>query len=337
MTLFNVSLIFETEASTALPKMPNNEIPYYRRFQQIWDPTRIDGRTREACTRCRERRAKCDGQKPCRRCRNVNARDECQYITPKYEEHEERYSKQQMLGVELLQEVTTLQRLMDELEVEIQMRAQITAIPVSLDSEEESNDSLEDAAQELNVQEQFLPEPGKWDITLSKSGISIQTDIRNIHQLSQLLTRIASSLDIRRNPSVFSRPIGTKAMTMKLTVQWPRWHEQQYNTGLMFLEDFSTPHPNVLDIAQDIEQDLLDIILLQVVNCSPSHRRNCCEGFISRTNAKKHQTANYTALRYAVGALEKASSVGGVDYQDRAGNERICKEASVLFFMGQAP
>ncbi|RUP51496.1 hypothetical protein BC936DRAFT_147817 [Jimgerdemannia flammicorona] len=51
----------------------------YKRFQNVWDPTKTDSpkRTREACTRCRHKRAKCDGQRPCCRCRRVHA--ECIY------------------------------------------------------------------------------------------------------------------------------------------------------------------------------------------------------------------------------------------------------------------
>ncbi|RUS22811.1 hypothetical protein BC938DRAFT_475188, partial [Jimgerdemannia flammicorona] len=51
----------------------------YKRFQNVWNPTKTDSskRTREACTRCRHKRAKCDGQRPCCRCRRVHA--ECIY------------------------------------------------------------------------------------------------------------------------------------------------------------------------------------------------------------------------------------------------------------------
>ncbi|RUP49230.1 hypothetical protein BC936DRAFT_143018 [Jimgerdemannia flammicorona] len=41
-------------------------------FQSVWDPTKM--RTREACKRCHHKRAKCDGQRPCCRCRRVHTK-----------------------------------------------------------------------------------------------------------------------------------------------------------------------------------------------------------------------------------------------------------------------
>ncbi|RUS31836.1 hypothetical protein BC938DRAFT_476951 [Jimgerdemannia flammicorona] len=63
----------------------NPDIPYdYRRFQGAWKPVKIKNltRTREACERCRRKRAKCDGKEPCQRCRRVDT--EWVVLLPKY-------------------------------------------------------------------------------------------------------------------------------------------------------------------------------------------------------------------------------------------------------------
>ncbi|RUP06166.1 hypothetical protein BC936DRAFT_140445 [Jimgerdemannia flammicorona] len=187
--------------------MSNAESAFnYRYFQKVWDPTKLDGRTRDACTRCRDKRAKCDGQRPCRRCQSGN--DECVYMPPKARgARAELDENEQKLATELIRDVAIMKRSMDKLGVEIkQMKARKKAAVASKPKIEDEDYSVprlaegeEDDEDNENLpwDDQIVPglgpdhsgtESKPWLITLNKRGLRVQTDIKDTRQLFEFLS-----------------------------------------------------------------------------------------------------------------------------------------------------
>ncbi|RUS13880.1 hypothetical protein BC937DRAFT_94640 [Endogone sp. FLAS-F59071] len=278
----------------------------YRSFQQVWDPYKIDspGRTREACLRCRVKRNKCDGEKPCRRCLRLRA--ECVY------------TRQQKEQAEALREVSRLEQMLDEMGIEIvQLRQEKAA--KAIEFVEKHSDMPNDVVGKQKDQNQSVStvvlgstQTGNdtWIIKMTKKGIQLQ--INGIRQLSEFLEYMAGSSTIDREPKMTHRPIGTRAVMFISTAQYPRWHKAQ-----IFQRNKYKPLPLPLvgrvniDIAMDIEEALLNIILLQTVECSASlSGKKLSERFLSQdyhqqsqSFIQQGQSASYTGLCYAIGAV----------------------------------
>lgn len=279
----------------------------YRSFQQVWDPYKIDspGRTREACLRCRVKRNKCDGEKPCRRCLRLRA--ECVY------------TRQQSEQAEALREVSLLEQMLDEMGMEIvQLRQEKAARAIESVEKHSDVPKVIDAVEKQEDQNQSVStivlgntqaENDTWIIKMTKRGIQLQ--INGIRQLSEFLEYMAGSSTIDREPKPTHRPIGTQTMMLISTTQYPRWHKAQ----IFQRNKYPPPPPPVgrvnIDIAMDIEEALLNIILLQTVECSASlPGKKLSERFLShnyhqqsQSFIQRRQSAGYTGLCYAIGAV----------------------------------
>ncbi|RUP48449.1 hypothetical protein BC936DRAFT_144543 [Jimgerdemannia flammicorona] len=224
----------------------------YRDFQHIWNPAKTDNtpkRTREACIRCRSKRSRCDGEKPCHRCRHVHA--ECEYSQSKmrmlkesttigtYESQDDEEGE-----MDLLHEVHALEDALDKLSAEIlQLKRRTPANREGLNdypspplsnadedkyAEGELHGKKDDSVVALG-NTNIYTEKKQWVIAMTKKGIRLEAT--NTRQFYELLAHIVNSAAVHRGPPTVSRPIGTQAMTSLATAQWPRWRRmQKFNT-----------------------------------------------------------------------------------------------------------
>ncbi|RUS15514.1 hypothetical protein BC937DRAFT_92359 [Endogone sp. FLAS-F59071] len=335
----------------------NETIKYdYRAFQQIWDPNRIDGRTREACTRCRDKRAKCDGRNPCRRCKNVGA--ECLYMKPRIFTGKETEPREPKLASELFHEIQHIERALEQLESEMeQARAHKSVAPAASgtrmlenfypspphsDEEDEDNQHETDGEAESKLVRGHYAttEKNSWSITFDKNRVKIQTDIQNIHQLYELFT---SAYNLYRGPTTASRPVGTHAITLRLNCQWPKLHESQ---RVQFIRPVSSHPPNpqidysILAITLEIELHWLNLILKQATQCSPSARNKFCERFqVYYYSNQRPQSSHYMAVLYAVAALHAQHVIShhidiakAIAFPHGVSADEFARELSKLYF-----
>ncbi|RUS22015.1 hypothetical protein BC937DRAFT_90646 [Endogone sp. FLAS-F59071] len=284
------------------------DTPYdYRVLQQIWDPSRIhdsrwQGRTPEACVRCHSKRSKCDGKKPCHRCVYSNA--QCIYIRG-----DTRKSSALPATVKRLsRDVSKLEETLAEFNLDVmQLKAQEIASGDRSDKPPnpavEENKSKKDSMNESFISHSSDKAKNKqWHITLSKN--KMQIDIDNVHQLYELLTYLANSSRIQHPPKEEYRPVGTRAMTFRSTVQYPKWHSAH-----MLPVNASASISSSLDSSVDIsplvitvetESKLLESILLQNARCSALSCRGFSESSINIIGTQKSDS--YMGLCYAIGA-----------------------------------
>ncbi|RUS35416.1 hypothetical protein BC938DRAFT_484020 [Jimgerdemannia flammicorona] len=294
----------------------------YREVQQIWDPHKADLRVREACTRCRERRAKCDGRRPCRRCRRVQS--ECVYSSLRDVVSEEVSPAEQQMKKELLHDLSLLQQLLDKLGLEIEeTRARISVVPMMHAVRQIKDDcgrpvcaveNQDAATRDEDVRSADEAESGpnygnltddvkSWQITLTTAGVRIQTDITAIQQLQELLKDFMNSSTIYREPATAFSTIGTQAMMLSLSVQWYRWHNVQPAQFQIHIPNPPLPQIFTPVITEKMEQVLLDHILQKTVESHPAFRKKFGDAFLSRTHNKRPQSPHYIALAYAIGAF----------------------------------
>ncbi|RUS28157.1 hypothetical protein BC938DRAFT_482233 [Jimgerdemannia flammicorona] len=294
--------------------------PYnYRSFQQVWDATKPGGRARAACSRCRERRSKCDGHQPCGRCRHIQA--ECVYlqhkVRPKCDSEPE--EEEDTTG-ELLREVLLMEQNLTRLNVElVQMRKGV--LPVGLetpkvvydypsppcsdieDDEREGKGHCKSSEVILSSTSSDIKPP--WLFTLTKKGIHLE--FKNARQLYELLAYIASPSRVYHDPAGVVRPVGTQAMSHTSSVLWCKWGRTQilYKYGRIMPKFPPNPRfdPASIFITPDIEENWLNVILLQTVHCSSPFGQTFSERFLAYNHTKKPKSPYQRALYYAMGAL----------------------------------
>lgn len=273
----------------------------YRAHQRVWDPVKIDsfGRTREACSRCRTKRNKCDGQQPCGRCQRLRA--DCIYAT------------QQPDVMDVLNDMSVLQQTLNNLGIELaHYRRLITKPEISAISR--SADELVDTKQEQNAtsagenqrEDRIAGNPDhSWVINRTSTGIQIQ--FKNANQLYELLLQIGRQSSVDHCLLSPSRPVGTRAMLSILPAQWKKWHKTQALQMEKYVPSISTsPHWPIAMIPNNTNLEwLLSLIISKAFSCF-SRFGGVELKIIYRRLApekKKKKCLHYSALRYAVGAM----------------------------------
>lgn len=298
----------------------------YRNFQYVWDAT-CTGRTPEACSRCRHRRAKCDGEHPCKRCQQKGL--ECVYIQPQLasrvpvildKEEEEKYKMME----ELSNQVTVLERALEGFKVEIQgcKGAQTIkeivvffntyrGIPHANEERYVRNECKGQMTTTEVVQGKAKLESKSWIVIMTKKGIRL--NVSNTQQLNDFLAFFASSSKIHCEPPAVFRPVGTQTMVLISIVRWPRWyaaHAFKFQESLQLFQSDQHADTSALFIEEEMEEILLDAILMQGASCSPSNHTKFSQWSPVYNHIQQLQSPQHRALRYAVGAMTAQHILG---------------------------
>ncbi|RUS27127.1 hypothetical protein BC938DRAFT_483677 [Jimgerdemannia flammicorona] len=293
---------------------------HYRSFQQVWKIKDLV-RTREACMRCRKKRSKCDGKRPCQRCFRVNF--ECVYTTPKIVPEPEDVNKEneaEALVADVVHKVSELEHALDELGAEIvTMRRRRAVFPVAneisgigyeyqnlpcFDEDGECKEKEDQAGSAVVPGTVRSEKP--WVITLTKNSLRVQTNINQAAQLHEFLYNAGSRM-VHRGPAMLSRPVGTQVMAIMLMVRWPNWQ-----CALLPLLEKYFPKPvarpklltmSTMFIPFDLEEILLEVIVSQTLCCVPLYFVRLDERVFAYVTNRRPKSLHYTALCLAVGAL----------------------------------
>ncbi|RUS19259.1 hypothetical protein BC937DRAFT_87762 [Endogone sp. FLAS-F59071] len=281
----------------------------YRAHQRVWDPVKIDsfGRTREACSRCRIKRNKCDGQQPCGRCQRLRA--DCIYAT------------QQQDVMDVLNNMSVLQQTLNNLGIELAyyrhlqrkiIKPAISAISRSA-NESVNTEQEQDATSvsENQKEDRIAGSPDhSWFINRTSTGIQIQ--FKNANQLYELLLQIGRQSSVDHCLLSPSRPVGTRAMLFILPAQWKKWHKTQLQME-KYVPSLPTSSPpphwpiDVIPINANLEQEsLLSFIALQAFSCFSRFGGIQFRIISKRLHApdkKQKKCLHYSTLRYAIGAM----------------------------------
>ncbi|RUP51768.1 hypothetical protein BC936DRAFT_146047 [Jimgerdemannia flammicorona] len=273
--------------------MPRKNNSAYRDFQMVWDPAKMEGRSAEACCRCRSRRAKCNGKAPCRRCRRSGA--ECIYLSPK---EVARREDSIIMAEGIVDDLEELEQMMDRMNGEIGETKRQIAVSSDILNKDQSVSYSE--AGEGDQQIHFNSDVAAynsgtncemWTIKLAKDGMQIQTDISSSLQLYEFLARTVRPTTIHRAPTTIPQPVGTRAMMIKspLPRQYPI-----YEKTLLFGFYKHVPIPihqgSSFPVTVDFEEHLLNLILLHINDCPPLARKFLNEGMTTPKDSKTFNT-----------------------------------------------